>query len=295
MRKQRIDLIHSNSLKAHLYCVPVARALRLPLVWHVRDTINTSYLPPAAVRMVRGLARVGPRTVVAVSQPVLDELRLPARVQSTVIHDGLTPEELDRLARAGAAGRRTSADGSLVVAMVGRLDRWKGQHVAIDAVRQAVQAGHDIRLLIAGAPLFGKQAYEQELRELIVDHGLAGSVELLGNVSDVPDLLGRVDALVHASISGDPLPGVVLEGMAAGLPVVATRGGGVPEMIRDDVTGRLVPMGDSAALAEELARLAKDPAERRRLGTAAQDFVRCEFTLEKTVDGVVAVHRGLLA
>jgi glycosyltransferase involved in cell wall biosynthesis len=119
-------------------------------------------------------------------------------------------------------------------------------------------------------------------------------VELLGNVADVPALLGRVDALVHASISPDPLPGVVLEGMAAGLPVVASRGGGVPEMIRDDETGRLVDMGDSAALADELVRLAKDPAERLRLGGAAQSFVRREFTLDKTVEGVVDVYRSLL-
>jgi glycosyltransferase involved in cell wall biosynthesis len=294
LRRERIDLVHSNSLKAHLYSVPVVKALRVPLVWHVRDTINTSYLPAPAVRLVRGLARVGPDHVIGVSRPVLDELHLRLRVPATVVHDGLTTAELDRLAHPAVGRRAVDEDGALAVAMVGRLDRWKGQHVAIEAVRRAAQSGHEIRLLIAGAALFGKQAYEQELRGLIADHGLAGLVELLGNVADVPALLGRVDALVHASISPDPLPGVVLEGMAAGLPVVASRGGGVPEMIRDDETGRLVDMGDSAALADELVRLAKDPAERLRLGGAAQSFVRREFTLDKTVEGVVDVYRSLL-
>jgi len=100
--------------------------------------------------------------------------------------------------------------------------------------------------------------------------------------------------LVHASTSPDPLPGVVLEGMAAGLPVIATDGGGVPEMIQDDVTGRLVPMGDSSALADELMRMAQAPEERLRLGKAAQVSVRQEFTLENTVERIVAVHRSLL-
>ena len=166
--------------------------------------------------------------------------------------------------------------------IVGRLDLWKGQRVAVQAVGQLLSEGYAIALSVVGGPLFGKEAYEADLRSLIKDMNAQHSITLLGHRADAAALLKNADIAIHASTTPDPLPGVVLEAMAAGCAVVASAGGGVPEMIEDGVTGLLTPMGDAAALAASLRRLCDDPEFARSLADAGAAKVRKEFAIEQT-------------
>jgi glycosyltransferase involved in cell wall biosynthesis len=124
---------------------------------------------------------------------------------------------------------------------------------------------------------------EAPLRALAADLGLADRVQLLGMRDDVPDLLRHADVLVHPATWGEAFGLTVAEGMASGCGVIATRTGGIPEIVTDGEDGLLVPPGDEIALAEAIDRLAFDPALRARLAAAGRRTVERAFSLSRCV------------
>ena len=120
--------------------------------------------------------------------------------------------------------------------------------------------------MIVGAPMFGEEGYERELHELAQSLGLAERVEFRGFREDIWRELASLDVLVHASVIPEPFGQVVLEGMAAGLPVIAPDEGGPAEVIADGATGRLFASRDADALAAAMRALGADPQARERLG-----------------------------
>ena len=130
------------------------------------------------------------------------------------------------------------------------------------------------RFVIIGAALFGEDGYEREIRQLSAQLGLEEVVEFAGFRPDVQCAIAELDLVVHASTTGEPFGQVIIEGMAAGKPVVATNGGGVPEIVEDGQTGILVPMGDAPALAEAICRVLADPAQ-------ARDYMAREYPPDK--------------
>lgn len=263
LRRLRPDLVHTNSLKSALYGGVAGRLAGVPLVWHARDRIADDYLPGAAVRVVRQAVRRLPAAVVANSLATLATLDLPAGgPRATVIADPFAPR-----APVAAAGPREPRRG-LRVGMVGRLAEWKGQHVFLEAMAKARPDGED-RAVLIGSAMFGEDAYELRLRRLAADLGIADRVDLLGFRPDVEVELADLDVLVHASVIPEPFGQVVVEGMALGLPVVASAAGGPAEIIDDGIDGLLVDPGDVDGLAAALSMLLDDADLRARLGAAA--------------------------
>jgi glycosyltransferase involved in cell wall biosynthesis len=134
---------------------------------------------------------------------------------------------------------------------------------------------------------------EAELLGQIAALGLAGRVHLAGFRDDLDNLLGCLDLLVHpATMEG--LGVSLLKASSAGVPILASSAGGIPEAVRDGVNGILVPPGDAAALATALGQLLADPALRRRLGEGGRELMRREFSTDAMVEGNLAVYRELL-
>ena len=265
LRRLQPDLIHTNSLKAALYGGLAGRLIGIPVVWHVRDRIADDYLPLSAVKLVRLLSRVLPTTVVANSESTLSTLEgLPKRVSGAVVRNPVVRDSV-----VGPVERERLDDGVFRVGVVGRLSPWKGQHVFLDAFAAALRdTGAEARLI--GSAMFGEDAYEQALRDQVQRLGLADRVEFRGFREDVFGELAQLDVLVHCSISAEPFGQVILEGMAAGLPVIASAAGGPLEIITDGVDGLLVRPDDVDALATSLRQVHQDAALRARLGAAAQ-------------------------
>jgi glycosyltransferase involved in cell wall biosynthesis len=287
-RSQSIDVLHTNSMKAHLYGGVAGRLLGLPVVWHLRDYVDRSYLPPKAVLGVRGAARVLPTGLIAVSHSVLASVRLAPSALGWVVHDGLSEDQLrPRAATDGEA----PWSAPVSVGMVGRISPWKGQHIFLEAAAQVVAAGHDARFVIVGAPMFGEDSYLAQLRSQVQRLQIGDRVEFRGFRPDVD--MAEFNVLVHASTSADPFPNTVLEGMAAGLPVVASRGGGVPEMLEHGVSGCLSEMGSAVSLARNLEAILSDPVSARRLGDEAYAQVRDRFTAPEAARRVEAFYRQL--
>jgi len=256
LRRLRPDLVHTNSLKAGVYGSIAARLAGVPVVWHVRDRIADDYLPAAAVVMVRFMTRRLTAAVITNSHATmstLDPHAHPAIICSVV------PEALSMPRRHGP---RTA--GPFVVGMIGRVAPWKGQELFLRAFAEAFSDGSE-RCVLVGAALFGEDDYEQRLHELADELGLGARVEFRGFRSDIWSELSRMHVLVHASLIPEPFGQVVLEGMVAGVPVIAAAAGGPAELISHDVNGMLFPMGDQTALAAAMRQLAADPQHRQRL------------------------------
>jgi PAS domain S-box-containing protein len=301
-KTHRVRVIHTNSLKSDLYGALAGRLAHIPVVWHVRDHIDPSYLPTPAVFVFRFLARHLPSYVVTNSESTREHLFLsnarPSAVvpsgldlQQSVVPDGLGDEEMPK--RQG--DHKPHWVGPVRIGIVGRLAPWKGQHVFLEAAAKLRTDGYDISCFLIGSPLFGEQAYEDELRRLASTDLLRSVVHFLGFRKDVSQVLQELDILVHASTSPEPFGQVVIEGMAEGLPVIATDGGGVREIITDGVNGLLVPMGDSDALAQALTRLIKDPDEAAQIGQAGYWHVRRHFTSLQSSRRVEKVYGDLIA
>jgi glycosyltransferase involved in cell wall biosynthesis len=178
----------------------------------------------------------------------------------------------------------------LTVVAAGALKPAKGFDVllsAIDMIRRADDLSFE--LLIAGSG-----SDDDSLRRLASELRLTDCVTFLGEVDDVPALLSRAHILVHPS-RNEGLSNTVLEGMAEGLPVIASSVGGTPEVIEHDVTGILVPPDDPAALAGQIRRLVEDPSLRARLGTAGLQVVRDRFGADTVVRQYEAIYTSLLA
>jgi glycosyltransferase involved in cell wall biosynthesis len=267
LRRLRADVVHTNSLKSGIYGSIAARFARTPVVWHLRDRINAEYLPGFGVRVVRTLTHQLADVVISNSQATRQTL-LP-RQRSLVIPSVVEPMD--------ARPERSTQDRPIVVGIVGRLAPWKGQESFLRAFVQAFPDGRQ-RAMIVGAPMFGdaETAYADRLRRLAHELGVADRVEFRGHRDDVGAEFRAMDVLVHASTIPEPFGQVVIEGMAAQLAVVASRGGGPEEIISDGVDGLLYERGDVAGLAQLLLRLEAEPQLRVALGHAgalrARDF-----------------------
>jgi glycosyltransferase involved in cell wall biosynthesis len=259
LRKLAPDVVHTNSLKAGVYGSIAARLAGIPVVWHVRDRVAEDYIPAAAVRMVRILVGRLAAAVIANSDATLATLKGAAPEDSFVIPASV---ELSPLAR-----RPTPQP---TFGMLGRIAPWKGQDLFLKAFAEAFADGHE-RAVLIGSALFGEEDYERRLHDLVDELGLDGRVEFRGFREDVWPELASLDVLVHASVIPEPFGTVVLEGMAAGLPVIAPDEGGPAAVIRDGETGRLFPTGDQHALARLMRELRDDPREGERLARAGRD------------------------
>jgi glycosyltransferase involved in cell wall biosynthesis len=256
------DLLHANSAAAAIVCALANRGRAVPLVVHLRDLVSVESLGRFGFEAFTRIGLVRADGVIANSLTTMRsaEDRLDARVQRVVLQ---SPSGVSRRVSRPAVGERVRTIG-----MIGRLQPWKGQHVFLEAFARTF-GGTNVKALLAGAPLFGETAYEQQLRAQAAQLGIADQVGFLGHVEDVPAFVESVDVLVHASTRPEPLGQSVLQGLAYAKPVIATEGGGPSEWIESGTNGLLVPPGNAEALAMALWTLADSRDLRVRLASGA--------------------------
>jgi glycosyltransferase involved in cell wall biosynthesis len=176
------------------------------------------------------------------------------------------------------------------IGLVGRITPWKGQDIFIRAAALLKEKHPEARFEIIGATMFAERGYEGELLRLRNELNVNDTVAFAGFVENVPARIAELDIVVHASITGEPFGQVIIEGMAEQKPVVATNGGGVPEIVQDGITGLLVPMGDALRMAEAIDYLLTHPDEATEMGVRGRERVQTHFTIQKTARMVEAVY-----
>jgi glycosyltransferase involved in cell wall biosynthesis len=278
------DFLHANSQKAFVLACLAGLMARRPVIWDLNDLLIPAHFSRTNIRLDVVLANHFADRVIANSQASADALIAqggqPGKVR--VVHNGIASEPFDRVTPADVAAVRSELGlgDADVVGVFGRLSEWKGQHVALEAVA-ALPAVH---LLLVGDALFGEEAYAARLHAQARSLGIADRVHFLGFRADVPRLMRLVRVVLHTSIAPEPFGRVIVEGMLARRPVVATRAGGVEEIVRQGQTGVLVPPSDPAALAAAIRDLLAHPDRAARIGGAGRIYAEEHFTVAAMVN-----------
>lgn len=217
-------------------------------------------------------------------------------------HHAVIPNAVD-LADFSAAVDRAAVRASLgvppdapLLVMAGRISPWKGQHVFVEALARVAAACPAAQGVIVGlAEEADGPGYAARVQAQAAALGLGDHLRLAGFRDDMPQVLGAADVVVHCSVKPEPFGRVIIEGMAAGRPVVASALGGAAEIIADGEDGLLTPAGDADVLAAALLRLLADPGERDRLGQAAQRTVARRYLVDSHVRAVLSFYERVLA
>lgn len=282
-RARHFDVMHANSQKAFVVACLAGQLARRPVIWDLNDLLSPQHFSRTNIRLDVMLANRFAVRVIANSKASADALVEqggdPQKIR--VVYNGLDPTPFDQV-RAGeveALRAELKLNGAPLVGLFGRLAEWKGQHIAVNALSQLP----GVHLLLVGDALFGEQAYAEHLRRQADRLGLRNRVHFLGFRKDIPALMRLVNVVTHTSTSAEPFGRVIVEGMLARRPVVATRAGGVPEIMADGETGLLVPPGDPAALAQALRGLLNDRSRAEQLAAAGRACAEERFTVDAMV------------
>jgi glycosyltransferase involved in cell wall biosynthesis len=289
MRRERIDVLHSHKFGSNAWAAVLAPLARVPVF--VAHEHTWSYEGQPLRRFLdRELIARRSAAFVAVSRE--DRRRM-------IEVEGIAPDDVTFVAngidpvpsgdRERARSELGVPDGVPLLGAVAVLREQKGLDVLLRAVAEVAREVPGVRLAVAG-----EGPERASLEALASELGIAPLVTLLGNRSDVPDLLAAFDVAVSASwFEGSPL--AAMEYMDAALPIVATRVGGMPDLIDDGVHGRLVEPGDAAGLAAAVVELLHDPESARAMGERARERRRAEFDLDGTVRTLEAMYERLVA
>ncbi len=280
VRRLRPDVLHANTL----YTLPeagCARRLGVPVVVHAHEILRHR---PKDRAIIRWIAAVADR-VIAVSEACAEPFRaigMGDRVD--VITNGVTLVTPSPY-RAGAAP---------VIGTVGTLCHRKGTDLFLEMAERVSVRHPDARFVILGPDGLGRDvSYAAEMRRRAA--ALAPGIDV--RIAQVPDVAAELAGWSAFTLPArqDPYPLAVLEAMAAGRPVVATRVGGIPEQVEDGVTGLLIPPERADALADAVLGLLQDPDRARRLGEAAAERARSRFGLPRQADLLAATYERTMA
>ena len=282
IRAERADLVHTNSLYC-LYGGFAARVARTPHVWHVREIPPAIPIArPALGRMVLALSRMVIAMTHAVSGSVFGSRAEDRRIR--YIAEGIDLGEWSREAVTRSIRDELGIGrDALVVGFVARLDPWKGLDIFLEACARIADSFPDAVFLVSGDAPGGMESYRDAMIAKAAALGLGDRVRFLGwryRMADIPALMADLDVFCHTSIAPEPFGAVIMEAMAMGCAVIASREGGPMEIVEDGVSGLLVPPRDAAGLAAAIDGLLRDPARRRQLGQAARARVEARYARE---------------
>jgi glycosyltransferase involved in cell wall biosynthesis len=281
------DVIHAHGYKADIYASHALRGRGLPLVSTCHNWLDEDwrvYLYGIADRYVlRQFTRV-----VAVSNEVKGRLLKAgvAKDRITLIRNGID------VRRFGSTPRPIEVErcekGPAVIGLVGRLSLEKGVDIFLHAVAQVLNNLPDTKFVVVGD---GPE--RNSLERMVDDLKLRGSVSMLGRRDDMPSVYRSFDIMVSPSRQ-EGLPIAILEGMASGLPIIATAVGEVPTLIRDGDTGVLLPSADPGALASAIVNLLSDRDKCKRFGSAAKQLIESEYSAERMTADYLGVYADAL-
>lgn len=285
MRQERPELVHLHSRRgADLLGGIAARLAGVPCVLSRR--VDNPEPPWLVQRKYQLYARV-----IAISDGI----------RQVLLGQGVPAERITCVPSAVDAGAYSHHCGrtwfcktlgvepeQLVAGMIAQLIPRKGHGVLLEALPPVLERHPELVVL-----LFGQGPLEEEILREIERRGLGGHVRLAGFRTDLQRVLPCLDLVIHPALM-EGLGVALLQAAAAATPIIASRAGGMPEIVRDGENGLLIPPGDAAALAKAIHRLVSDPQLRRRMGEKGRQLVAERFSVDAMVEGNLAVYRAVL-
>ena len=289
IRSAKPDIVHLHSRRG----ADILGALAAKWAGHPNVITTRRVDNPISAGVLNGFC-IGkiPKAIVCVSDgisSVMKEAGFPSD-KITVIHSAVDASAYDSALSKWEARRILGVlPASPLLCVIGQLITRKGHHVLLDALPSLRNKFKDIRVLIVGSGAV-RSRLEAQVHKLNLD----GCVQFMGFRSDISTILRASDLLVHPALR-EGFANVGLQAMASGIPVVTTSVGGMPEMVQHEITGLVVPPGDSKTLAQAIEELLSNPGRRSMMGRLGQDIVRESFSVEKMVDSNLALYQKVLA
>jgi glycosyltransferase involved in cell wall biosynthesis len=289
MRQEQVTIVDAYLFLSYTLAIPCAWLAGVPVRIAQPRNLRTVKPPLVGRRLLERLVnRLVTRVVAnaqAVAQDTMEDEGVPVHRMAVIYNGVAIPEE--------SPGEGVRPPGwpaaKRIILCVANLRHGKGHHDLLAAATQVLPRFPDVALV-----LVGEGALRAALEARVAHAGLRDRVHFLGQREDVPALLAAAKLFVLPSHE-EGFPNALLEAMAHGLPVVATRVGGVPEAVVHGETGLLVPPQDPAALAEALGALLRDPDLAQKMGRAGRERAASQFTLDRMVRETEALYAELLA
>ena len=290
----RPDVVLSCTNKDHFAAGAAALPRRLPSIWWVNDLLVPEFFGWPVRRVFVQRARRLRARLAAVSGFGRDALVAQGvpRDQVVAIPNGIP---IGRYRRDSARPLRATlgvADDEPVFGLVGRITPWKGHEVFLRTASAWHRTGRPGRFVIIGAAFNEDAGFAEGLHRTVEREGLADRVRFVPFQPDIAAALSSLDVLVHTSTRPEPFGRVLIEAMAVGVPVVAARGGGVPEIVRDDTNGALVEPGDVNGYVRALGVVTDDPVRRGRWIAEGLRIVRERFSIDRVFADFDRLVRG---
>ena len=284
IRREQPDLLYANTNFTSLYSGLLGQWLGIPALGHIRDIEPLGSMGRSLIRRNSAL--------IAISQAVVRYLvqeQIPAgRIHC--VYDGVDLQQY----QARKEQKRLEKNSKLTIGIVGQIGHRKGHIFLLEALREMVERFPELMLWIVGTePDHSTEAYTERLLRSVERWKLQGHVKFWGFRPDIPEILAQLDVLVLPSLQ-EPFGKIVIEAMAVGVAVVASKVGGVPEIVLDGESGLLAPPADAVGLREALMTLLSDPELRNKIAAAGQQRAREHFSLQRNVTETEALYETFL-
>jgi len=285
LRRRRIALLHANGSRSMFYAGLAGALAGVPVVWHVRiaqrDGRWDAFLSYWARRIIAISAAVAERFA---------KMEAEDRTRVDVVHNGV---DIAALAGGDAVPWHNVWGAGPLVGMVAQLIPWKRQGDFICAMARVARVYPQARFVIVGEEPAGSGEYLAELEALVDELNLRPKIVFAGFCDDVAGIFAALDVVVLCS-ENEPFGRVLIEAMAAATPVVATCGGGVPEIVVEGETGYMMAVGDVEGIACAVEKLLADPVRARAMGAAGLKRAHAFFSVETHVAKVEELYGQLL-
>ena len=290
LRAESIDVLHAFEFYSNCFAVPAGRVARVPVVLASRRELGLDRSAPRrlAIRLACQLAH----GVVANSESagrLLTGLVPATSSKVTIVRNGIDLRKFQpRRSRDEIRAELGADDNVVLVGLLAALRPEKRVETFLRAAAVAASAEPNLRIVV-----IGDGVQRSELENLVDQLELRNRAQFLGDRRDVADLLSGLDIFVLSSLT-ESFPNAVLEAMASGLPVVATRVGGIPELVDEGTTGLLSTEGNHDEMADLIRQLARGRDLRRQMGAAGRERVEQEFTAQTNVKHLENLYERLI-
>lgn len=287
IKKHNINILQSHGYKSHVLCWLLRRKTGLPWIAFVHGWTGEDL----KIKVYNFIDKSMPffaDEVVAVSESLRDRLIPPLRRRCRVIPNAVAPNELVDDPARDIRTELGIPQNALVAGVIGRFSPEKGQLTFVRALAQARSKEPRLHGLLVGDGQ-DRELIQAELGKL----GLENNISFTGHVRGLAPYYRAMDMQVMPSFT-EGMPNAALEGMYMGLPLIASKVGGVPEVVLDNETGVLIPAGNTEVLASAMLRLCANPNLRQQCGQAGKNRVMEHFVPEVRVKRILGVYEHLL-
>ncbi len=283
---QLYEKVCFNTQKALVLGIIPAKLSRKKSAFFLRDIISVEHFSKKSIRLIIFCANTCNK-VICNSEATKEAFIMVGgnATKAIVIYDGINSAQFKEVANNSVLKikKKLKIENGFVIGTFSRIAAWKGQDVLIRAMRDLPDNFH---CLIVGSPFFGEKKYFDKLKKMTNKYALANRLHFIDFTDDVPSLMSVCDVIVHTSIAPEPFGRVIVEGMMAGKPVIATNLGGAREIIKNNKTGFLVEPNNSKILSQAIIEVQKNKIFASIIARNGKKYAREKFNEKSMVDRV---------